>query len=44
MKSKKKYREDLLEVAIAGFILGIGLTIYAIKTVISDKKEKTKTA
>jgi hypothetical protein len=45
MKKNKKYREDLLDVAAAGFILGVSFTVFLIKSIIdSNKKTKLKTS
>jgi hypothetical protein len=40
MKKDKKVREDILEIAFAGFILGVGFTIFTLKALIDRKKEK----
>jgi hypothetical protein len=41
MKKEKKYSEDLIDVAFAGFLLGISFTFFLLKSIVdSRKKEK----
>jgi hypothetical protein len=41
MKKNKKYRADLLEVTVAGFVLGLTFTVLVIKGAIDARKKET---
>lgn len=40
MKKDKKVREDILEIAFAGFVLGVGFTIFVIKGLAEARKKE----
>jgi hypothetical protein len=42
MKKNKKYQEDLIDVACAGIIIGIGLTLFALKSFVDSREKKVK--